>query len=136
MGAVLRCVAARRIKWEPRLNFLQRAGTPRSEWQLDPEFTFLNHGSYGATPRTVIAEQDRWRERMERHPTGFMTYELPKALREAAARLATFVGCNAMDLVFVENATVGCTDRRGQGSIPDNRIKAAFGLVLSCFMSQ
>jgi isopenicillin-N epimerase len=90
------------------LNFLQRAGIPRSEWQLDSEFTFLNHGSYGATPRTVIAEQDRWRERMERHPTGFMTYELTKALREAAARLATFVGCNAMDLVFVENATVGC----------------------------
>ena len=90
------------------MTFLQRAGIARNEWQLDPEFTFLNHGSYGATPRTVTAEQDRWRERMERHPTGFMTYELPKALREAARHLATFVGCNAMDLAFVENATAGC----------------------------
>ena len=51
------------------MDFLQQVGTPRDEWRLDPDFTFLNHGSYGATPRTVIAEQDRWRERMERHPT-------------------------------------------------------------------
>ena len=90
------------------MDYLQRIGVSRSEWQLDPEYTFLNHGSYGATPRTVIAEQDRWRERMELHPTGFMTYELPTALREAAARLAAFVGCDTMDLVFVENATDGC----------------------------
>jgi isopenicillin-N epimerase len=90
------------------LNFLQSKGIPRSEWQLDPEYSFLNHGSYGATPRTVLAEQTRWRDRMELHPTGFMTYELPAALREAAAELASFVGCNAMDLVFVDNATTGC----------------------------
>ena len=90
------------------MDFLKQIGIPRDEWQLDPDFTFLNHGSYGATPRTIIAEQDRWRERMERHPTGFMTYELLKAVREAAAHLATFVGCNAVNLAFVENATVGC----------------------------
>src|SRR5262245_3982701 len=59
------------------------AAISRSEWLLDPDYTFLNHGSYGATPRTVIAEQDRWRERVEQHPTGFMTYELPRALRDA-----------------------------------------------------
>ena len=45
---------------------------------------------------------------MERHPTGFMTFELPAALRDAAARLAAFVGAAAPDLVFVENATAGC----------------------------
>jgi isopenicillin-N epimerase len=81
---------------------------PRSEWLLDPDVTFLNHGSFGATPRAVLAEQARWRERMERHPTGFMSFVLPGALREAAARLATFVGAAAPDLVFVENATAGC----------------------------
>ena len=56
----------------------------------------------------MIAEQDRWRERMERRPTGFMTYELPTAIREAAEQLATYVGCNGVDLAFVENATVAC----------------------------
>lgn len=81
---------------------------PRSEWLLDPEVTFLNHGSFGATPRIVLAEQARWRERMERHPTGFMTFELPAALRQAATRLAAFVGAAVESLVFVENATAAC----------------------------
>jgi isopenicillin-N epimerase len=80
----------------------------RSEWLLDPDVAFLNHGSFGATPRTVLAEQDRWRARMERHPTGFMADELPSALRAAAARLAAFVNSDTNDLVFVENATAGC----------------------------
>jgi isopenicillin-N epimerase len=80
----------------------------RSEWLLDPDVTFLNHGSFGATPRAVLAEQDRWRARMERHPTGFMTYDLHEALRAAATRLAEFVRAVDRDLVFVENATVGC----------------------------
>jgi isopenicillin-N epimerase len=80
----------------------------RDEWLLDPEVTFLNHGSYGATPRSVLAEQDRWRERMEMRPTAFMSYELPTALRRAASALAAFLGCGSEDLVFVENTTVGC----------------------------
>jgi isopenicillin-N epimerase len=80
----------------------------RSEWLLDPGVAFLNHGSYGATPRAVLAEQDRWRTRMERQPTTFMTFELPQALRDAAARLAGFLRCEADDLAFVENATAGC----------------------------
>lgn len=80
----------------------------RDEWLLDPEVAFLNHGSYGATPRVVLAEQDRWRQRMEARPTAFMSYELPDALRKAAQALAAFLGCNGEDLVFVDNATAGC----------------------------
>jgi isopenicillin-N epimerase len=80
----------------------------REEWLLDPEVAFLNHGSFGATPRAVLAEQDHWRARMERRPTHFMDRELPLALRAAADRLAAFVGVRAEDLVFVENATAGC----------------------------
>jgi isopenicillin-N epimerase len=80
----------------------------REEWLLDPEVAFLNHGSFGATPRAVLAEQERWRARMERRPTHFMDRELPPALRAAASRLAAFVDARAEDLVFVENATAGC----------------------------
>jgi isopenicillin-N epimerase len=80
----------------------------RDEWLLDPDVAFLNHGSFGATPRTVLAEQERWRALMERHPTHFMSEELPPALRAAAGRLAAFVGARTDDLVFVENATAAC----------------------------
>lgn len=80
----------------------------RDEWLLDPDVAFLNHGSFGATPRAVLAEQERWRALMERRPTHFMSEELPPAVRAAAGRLAGFVGARPHDLVFVENATAGC----------------------------
>jgi len=81
---------------------------PRSEWLLEEGVSFLNHGSFGALPRPVMAEQRRLQERMEAHPTRFLTLELPGALRAAADRLAAFVGGAGADFAFVENATAGC----------------------------
>jgi isopenicillin-N epimerase len=79
----------------------------RPEWGLDPGFLTVNHGSYGATPRVVLAEQERWRKRMEAQPTRFFFLEVPGALREAAGALARFLGAQAEDVVFVPNATTG-----------------------------
>lgn len=79
----------------------------RRRWLLDPDIHFLNHGSFGATPRRVLVAQDGWRRRLERQPVRFMTEILPSALRAAAARLAGFLGACADDLVFVDNATAG-----------------------------
>ena len=92
----------------PHLSDLSRPFVPRSEWILDPDVTFLNHGSFGAVPLNLTAEQQRLREQMERNPTKFLTFELPIALRVAAERLAAFVGGVGTDYAFVENATVGC----------------------------
>ena len=79
----------------------------RGLWSLDPAIHFLNHGSYGATPRHVQAEQSRWREVMEQEPVRFMADTLPDALRTAGARLARFVGASPSRLAMVENATAG-----------------------------
>jgi isopenicillin-N epimerase len=79
----------------------------RHEWGLDPDFLTVNHGSFGATPLAVLAEQDRWRRRMEAQPTRFFFLEAPGALREAAAVLAKFLGAVADDVAFVPNATTG-----------------------------
>ncbi|WP_457466992.1 aminotransferase class V-fold PLP-dependent enzyme [Thermostichus sp. MS-CIW-37] len=76
-------------------------------WGLDPQAVFLNHGSYGATPKKVLQAQSAWRERLEAQPVQFMGEELPRALRAAAAELAHFVGAEPENLVFVENATSG-----------------------------
>jgi isopenicillin-N epimerase len=80
----------------------------RGEWALDEAFLTLNHGSYGATPKVVLAAQDAWRARMEAQPSRFFRAELPGALRTAAGALAIFLGARADDLAFVENATAGC----------------------------
>lgn len=86
---------------------LELGAAIRPEWGLDPDFLTVNHGSYGATPRAVLAEQDRWRRRMEAQPTRFFFLEVPGALREAAGALARFLGAGAEDVVFVPNATTG-----------------------------
>jgi isopenicillin-N epimerase len=80
----------------------------RHEWMLDPDFLTVNHGSFGATPRVVLAAQDEWRRRIEAQPTRFIHAVLPDALRAAADRLSRFMGAEGKDLAFVENATVGC----------------------------
>ncbi|MEA2651591.1 MAG: isopenicillin-N epimerase [Chloroflexota bacterium] len=76
-------------------------------WTLDPTITFLNHGSFGATPRPVLAAQDAWRERMEREPVAFFVRDLEPALDQARAALAGFIGADAEDLAFIPNATAG-----------------------------
>ena len=80
----------------------------RHEWVLDPDFVSVNHGSFGATPRVVLAAQQDWQRRMEAQPGRFFRAILPDALRHAAGRLAAFLGADSKDLAFVENATVGC----------------------------
>ena len=93
-------------------NHLPASTTPfghnlRALWSLDPAIHFLNHGSFGATPRHVQAAQSRWREEMENEPVRFMLDTLPAALLIARARLAEFVGASLSRLAFVENATAG-----------------------------
>lgn len=79
----------------------------RPEFFLDPEIAFLNHGSFGAVPRAVLAAQDDWRRRIERQPVSFLVRELPPALRQAAEVLGAFVGADGCDIVFVDNVTAG-----------------------------
>lgn len=74
-------------------------------FELNPEFLHLNHGSYGAVPREVRLEQDRWRARIESNPTGFFQDEYPPLIRAMAEHVARRLGGAAGDWVFCENAT-------------------------------
>lgn len=79
----------------------------RDAFLIEPGACTVNHGSFGATPRVVLAEQDRWRRAMEAQTSRFFSRELPGALRAAAARLAAHVGAEGEDIAFVPNATTG-----------------------------
>jgi len=79
----------------------------KEHWLLDPNVTFLNHGSFGATPRAVLAVQAALREEMEREPVRFLAREIEPRLDAARAVLAEFLGCAPDDLAFVPNATAG-----------------------------
>jgi len=78
-------------------------------WHLDPGATHLNHGSFGAVPREVLAAQSAAREEMERTPDQFFRRRVmpggDSAVRAAASALAKFAGTDGMRVALVENAT-------------------------------
>lgn len=79
----------------------------KQEWTLDPDVTYLNHGSYGPSPRVVQQAQLEWTERLERNPQAFFARRFEDAVADVEARLAAFTDCSADDLVCVTNATFG-----------------------------
>ncbi len=78
-----------------------------SDWALDPGFAYLNHGGFGAAPLVVLAEQQRWRDALERNPAGFLVRDLPQLLDPVRDHVARFLGADADGVVFTDNATTG-----------------------------
>ncbi|MEZ4466763.1 MAG: aminotransferase class V-fold PLP-dependent enzyme [bacterium] len=79
----------------------------RDHWALDPDVRFLNQGSFGACPRTVLATQRALQDELERQPVRFFLRTLPPLLAAARERVAALVDAPADDLAFVTNASTG-----------------------------
>lgn len=79
----------------------------REHFLLDPDLVFLNHGSYGACPKAVFADYQRWQLELERNPVAFLGRRSAALLGAARERLAAHLGARGADLVFVANATTG-----------------------------
>jgi isopenicillin-N epimerase len=79
----------------------------REHFLLDPDVVYLNHGAFGACSRPVFERYQAWQRELEREPTEFIARKLPELLREAREALGAFVGADANDLTFVQNAGTG-----------------------------
>lgn len=79
----------------------------RDLFLLQPDVVFLNHGSFGACPRPVFEEYQRWQLELERQPVEFLGRRFNDLMRTARQALGAYVGADADDLVYVTNATVG-----------------------------
>jgi isopenicillin-N epimerase len=74
-------------------------------WCLDPEVIYLNHGSFGACPISVLEFQSNLRRQMERNPMKFFVRELEDLLEESLKVLGAFLHCDREGLTFIPNAT-------------------------------
>lgn len=92
---------------EKQLHFRLHPSDFQKFWLLEPEITFLNHGSFGACPIPVLEAQQRLRQQMESEPLRFFVREFEELLDAARSSLAEFVGAEASELAFVPNATTG-----------------------------
>jgi isopenicillin-N epimerase len=79
----------------------------KSLFLIDPGIIFLNHGSFGATPRPVFAEYQKWQARLENQPVLFLGRELEELLLDARRILGQYLNADAENLVFIPNSTYG-----------------------------
>jgi len=77
----------------------------RQDFLIDPEITFLNHGSFGACPRPVFEAYQNWQLALEHQPVEFLGRRAISLLAEAREILADYLGCQGDDLVYFPNPT-------------------------------
>jgi isopenicillin-N epimerase len=78
----------------------------KSHFLLNPEITFLNHGSFGACPIPILENYQYWQKELEREPVQFIQKKAPVYLQTAKEAVAQFVGCDADDFFFTANPTI------------------------------
>lgn len=75
-------------------------------WQIRPDTTFLNFGSFGPTPIPVLEERIRWIRELESQPMDLLIRQLEGLLEGVCASLGSFFGGDPANFVLVSNATV------------------------------
>lgn len=77
----------------------------KSQFLLDPEITFLNHGSFGACPKPIFEEYQRFQLELETEPVYFILKKQKEYLQIAKESLAKYIGCHTNDFFFTPNPT-------------------------------
>lgn len=82
-------------------------------WTLREDVTYLNHGSFGAVPSPVQLVQSEWQRACASNPMDFLTRKLEPAWMEGRSRLAKWLGTEAENIAFCENATAAMNELAG-----------------------
>ena len=76
----------------------------QDQFLLNPAITFLNFGSFGATPKPIFENYQYWQMVLEAEPVQFIVFDGFNYLAESRAALAKYIGCaDQDDLVYVTN---------------------------------
>jgi len=72
---------------------------------LDPKITYLNHGSFGACPKPIFDDYQKWQRELEHEPVQFIINNAPRYLHQSKKALANFINCEPEDFFFTPNPT-------------------------------
>ena len=84
-----------------------RKGELAKYWSLNPDTVFLNHGSFGASPTSILDEQTKIRSHIEKDPVRFFERDYIPLMKESRESLAEFLNAEVNGMTFVKNATEG-----------------------------
>ena len=74
-----------------------------SQFLINPNITFLNFGSFGACPKPIFEDYQKWQLELEKEPVQFITVNGYNYLKQAREALGNYIHCNADDIVFTMN---------------------------------
>lgn len=77
----------------------------KNQFLLSEEYTHLNHGSFGACPKPIFADYQKWQLALERDPVDFFVNRGNVQLQKSKEALAEYINCDADDLVYTTNPT-------------------------------
>jgi isopenicillin-N epimerase len=77
----------------------------KSDFLINPEVIFLNHGSFGACPRPVFEVYQYWQTELENQPVEFLGRRATDLLAKARYELAEFLNIETDEVVYFPNPT-------------------------------
>lgn len=78
----------------------------KSQFLLNSEITYLNHGSFGACPKLIFENYQYWQLELEKEPVQFITKKSNNYLKQSKTALAKYIGCDAENFFFTPNPTI------------------------------
>ncbi len=72
---------------------------------LDSSIAYLNFGSFGACPKPVFEDYQRWQLHLEQEPVQFIAVNGSGYMETSRKALGKYINCDADDLVFTPNPT-------------------------------
>jgi isopenicillin-N epimerase len=78
----------------------------KRHFMLDPSLAFLNHGSFGATPKPVFKEYQRWQRELENQPVEFLGRRITDLMAASRSVLGDYLGTHSDNLIYTQNVTI------------------------------
>ena len=77
----------------------------KEHYLLEKDIIFLNHGSFGACPKSVFKNYQNWQRLLENQPVQFFSHDGYKYLEESRTHLSNLITCDSDDIIFIPNPT-------------------------------